>query len=138
MPIITFNNKSVAALKTNKDREDFWDREERGLLIRVYRSGRKNFEVLYETISGRRGRMKVGDVKTLSLKDARIRARKILQEVSDGKDPSRSKAEVRANGTTFGQFVTRYLEHYARPNLKPRSVKDIEYNYQSEMKQRWD
>ena len=136
MPTINFTDRSIRALKTDLEREDYWDSGLPGFVARVYSSSRKNYEVIYRTESGRRARIKVGDAKLVSLADAKKKAKQILVQVGKGEDPAKRKQTLRA-ARTFAELSDRYLETHCIPNLRPRSVQDIEYTLRSELLPAW-
>ena len=59
----------------------------------------------------------LGDVRTISLADARYRARKIMLAVADGKDPAGDRKAERALGT-FADLAQQYLELHAKRHNK--------------------
>lgn len=136
MPKARLTDKFVRSLKTEKDREDYWDASLPGFILRVYRDGKKNYEVIYRTVAGRRGRVRVGDATLLSLADARDRARELLLQIQKGDDPSQRKKDFRAS-RTFQELSLTYLDLHCKPHLRPRSISDIEYTLRSELLPAW-
>lgn len=67
--------------------QNIWDKEVKGLHVRVFGSGKKAFYLRYKTKSNQNRRPKIGDYPTFSVKDAREVARKILLKVAVGEDP---------------------------------------------------
>jgi integrase len=91
-----------------------------GFGIRVWPSGRKTFTVLYRNETRQRKRMTIGTYPTLTLQQARDRAREILAQVLQGADPQADRIEKRT-GMTVSEFIGKYLEHI-EAYLKPGSV----------------
>lgn len=136
MPIVNLTDRTIRSLKTNKYREDFWDQNPKGFVIRVYQDGRKRYGVIYRTQLGRRGRFDIGDASLMGLADARIKAKDILRQVEKGTDPSARKKEIRV-AETFNELADSYLELHAVPHLKPRSIQDIKQALKSKLRPVW-
>jgi integrase len=96
-----------------------WDHEVRGLGVRIYPSGRKTFVCDYRTAAQRR-RMTLGDYGTLTLDQARAKARKALAHV-DERDPMAERERIR-KGETFADLCREYMERHAK--VRKRSWKD--------------
>ncbi|MCH9052088.1 MAG: site-specific integrase [Proteobacteria bacterium] len=105
-----------------KSRDVRWDEEPHGFGVRVYPSGQKAFIVSYRTW-GRKRLMTLGAYGTLTLDQARKRARKVLSQVDDGRDPLAEK-QRKAEGETFEDLAKKYIEDHAKgpgyPNKPPR------------------
>ncbi len=93
----------------------------RGLGLRVHPTGRKTFVLKYRTRHQRRRQLVVGDYGTLTLVQARDRARRELLKVTDGEDPLGDLHQA-ARADTIAQLAERYLERHAVPKKKPTSV----------------
>ena len=89
-----------------------WDSAITGLGLRIYPSGKKAFLVSYR-IHGRKRRMTLGSFGTITLDQARRKARRELGKVEDGRDPL-GEREQKAQGETFGELTTKYIEDYAK------------------------
>lgn len=94
-----------------------------GLGLRVHPSGRKNFVLKYWTRNRRRRQLVIGDFGTLTLAQARRRARRELVKVGDGKDPLADRQKS-AQSETVAQLAERYIERHAVPKKKARSVEE--------------
>jgi integrase len=87
-----------------------------GLYLQVNDNGKKSWLFRYER-SGRERAAGLGPIHTVSLKEARERARKARLQLLDGIDPIDAKraernaqALAKAQEMTFGQCVVQYLE----------------------------
>ena len=89
-----------------------WDSSVTGLGLRIYPSGKKAFLVSYRA-HGRKRRMTLGSFGTITLDQARRKARRELGKVEDGRDPL-GEREQKAQGETFGELTTKYIEDYAK------------------------
>ena len=97
----------------------------RELRIRVGKSGKKSWSMLYRVVQpdGKRGEMKrlsLGAYPKVSLAEARTKARAALEQADDGIDPAAVKVEeVEQRQTrTFEAVLDRFVELYAKPNTK--------------------
>src|SRR5438874_2280321 len=114
-----FTDKMIKALKP---REYIYDvREQNGFAVRVFPSGKKSWVFLY-TYGGRKRRMTLGDYKTMTLADARIKhgdAYKMLK--NEDKDPAQvqklEKASSRDSSTVSG-LIEEYIEKWALPRKR--------------------
>ncbi len=108
------------------------DPETRGLYLQVAPGGTQSWLLRYE-LNGRERFHGLGSADDFSLKEARERARKARQLLSDGVDPVEHKraekaaaalvAAKRREAVTFAQAVTRYLE---KKSPEWRSAKSVQ------------
>jgi integrase len=131
-----FTDKMIKALKPKDHIYDV--REKNGFTIRVFPSGVKSWAFLY-TYNGRKRRMTLGDYKTMSLAEARIKhgdAYKMLK--SEEKDPAQvqqlEKAENRDSSTISG-LIEEYIEKWAKP--RKRSWKEDKRLLDRDVKPVW-
>lgn len=111
--------RTLEAIKPPKvGRVEHWDKEVKGLGLRVSSSGRKTWVLMYRTRGDKRlRRATLGTYPTLSLADTRDMARADLRSAAMGRDPSAErKAEREAN--TFGELAEAYMERYAKKHKK--------------------
>jgi integrase len=82
----------IEAIRNAIPGEVIWDDPSRvgvkGLHLRVSLSGKKSFLLYYRTRDGKQRRPKIGDFGELTLAEARKRARKLIDRVAAGEDPS--------------------------------------------------
>lgn len=122
-----------------------------GLYLQIARAGTKSWLFQY-TFNGRERQLGLGSLKTTSLADARVKAKKARTIVDDGVDPIAAKREAReqaqfeeARRITFEEAATDYiaakspewknakhklqwtasLRNYAYPMIGSKSVADI-------------
>jgi len=107
---------------TGNSRHVLWDGALPGFGLRIFPSGRKSFVVFYRTGSRQR-LMTIGRYGLYTLQQARLKARKILTRVADGEDPLAERRKDR-RAITLNQLWQRYLEEWARPRKKLRSIRD--------------
>ena len=106
MANLTIRNIKDARYKGDgKSRDVRWDSELRGFGVRVYPSNRKAFVISYRA-DGRKRMMVLGDFPTLTLTQARKRARRHLVDVQDGVDPLEER-RLAVQGETFRDLRVR-------------------------------
>jgi integrase len=111
---VALTDRHLRALRPSATAVDVWDAQQRGLLVRVLPSGRIEFAVRYR-IQGHRRRLKLGSYPTVSLQEARIRARKAQRAIDDGQDPADERqATKRAPADTVAALAEEYLKKHAR------------------------
>lgn len=100
---------SGRALKRGQSRDFRWDSDPYGFGVRVYPSGRKAFVLSYR-LHGRKRLMTLGDFGTLTLDEARRKAKKHLIKIDDGHDPLEDR-ESQARAGTVRELIDDYVEH---------------------------
>lgn len=85
-----------------------WD-DMPGFGVRLYPSGAKTFVLKYRTSTGRTRLATVGKCGVLTLSQARDRARAMLVEVTDGKDPIEERQREKV--LTLREYAPHYLEY---------------------------
>jgi hypothetical protein len=112
------------SLTGGKTDEIFFDNDLPGFGVRLREGGSRKYVVHYRQ-AGIQRRHTIGSTATLTLDEARKRARKILVAVDDGRDPAAEKESRRAaSGLIFAAVAGDYL---AAQRLKPKTLYD--YNY---------
>ncbi len=107
---------SVVKAKPRAQAYLIWDTKEHGLALRVQPSGTKSWTVIYS----RRGRprwLHLGSADVIGLADARLKAKKTMLAVAEGKDPAAEKRAERSKGT-FEELHKRYVDEYAKKQNK--------------------
>lgn len=93
-PLIT-TDRQIAALKPLPDRFERRVSGVRGLSLRVYPSGLRQFEVRFSVKGGPRRREVLGNYPEISLADARQKAMALRLEIIGGVDPVARRAETK-------------------------------------------
>lgn len=101
-----------------------WDSALPGFGIRVLDSGRGSWVVQYRTNDRRQRRQVIGDVRRLSLAEAKGKAREILAQVALGSDPQADRRKLKMASRVI-DLIDVYLED-AHGRRKPRSYIEIE------------
>lgn len=101
-----------------------WDSVLSGFGLRLFASGRSSWVVQYRTSGRRQRRFTIGDVRHLSLVEARTKAREVLAQVALGYDPQADRQKVRRASRVI-ELVEAYLKD-AKLRRKPRSYVEIE------------
>jgi integrase len=115
------------------------DRGLPGLYLIVQPSGKKSWAVRYRH---RRKPIKftIGPYPLIGLAKAREKAREVLVEASEGRDPQADKRRRLAatpEGDTFAAIVPRYLADHARNPKSQRSTKQVGRHLAKEILPRW-
>ena len=108
MPKLTKRYVDALIPATGQDQFE-WDSDLKGFGLRLKPSGAGAFIVQYRTPQGRTRRFAFAKIGTLAPEEARTKARRLLAEVQDGKDPSRARHEAREALTVAG-LCTLYMD----------------------------
>ena len=134
MPVVTFTARFVESLPPPATGQcDYWDRMLPGFGLRVSFGGRKAWVVRYHANSRLR-RLTLGPFPTLSLAEARDRAKLALLQAASGADPATAKRAAR-NAETFGDLAVEYIEHYAK--VRKRTWRADERTLKAELLPEW-
>lgn len=117
-------DRRVRSLSTDQAQETFLDESLSGFGVRVTQSGRKTFFVRYR-VNGRRPRFTIGTYPTISLADARDRAKAVLYDVAIGNDPARARTEHRS-ALTFAELADEYIERHAKKKQREKTWREDE------------
>ncbi|MBU6993423.1 integrase arm-type DNA-binding domain-containing protein [Ferrovum myxofaciens] len=98
-----------AECPTTVSKVDYFDTKVNGLLLKVLKSGRKTYYLRYRSIRGKQIELKLGDVRVLSLNDARELASQKLSKVAMGEDPMAIKTELKLTPTFANFMADRYM-----------------------------
>ena len=93
----------------------WWDAAQRHLALRIQTTGSRAWYVVYSR-HGRPRWLRLGDARSIGLKDARVRcAETMLSVEKDDKDPAAERRAERSKGT-FQELAARYLERAKKKN----------------------
>ncbi|HEY9785369.1 MAG TPA: Arm DNA-binding domain-containing protein, partial [Candidatus Obscuribacterales bacterium] len=106
-------------------RKDYYDSGVRELLVQVTGAGTKTFYVRRK-ISGVSTRIKIGRYPSVSVENARKKAREILGDIEKGINPQDVKRAEREE-LTLAELFQHYLEQYAMKRCT--TWKDMELNF---------
>jgi integrase len=116
----------VRSLAPRKARYDI--REGAGLLVRVFPSGERSFQVVYD-FAGRRRRLTLGayDRRSYSLAQARKDHKAAMALLARGIDPGAEKARAKAQAkeeaaNTVAAAVATYLAQHVERKLRPGTI----------------
>src|SRR5262249_21472342 len=105
-----------------------------GLRIRVGDKRQHRTFIAQYKIGSKHRRITLGNVATVTLEDAKQRAKIIFGKVADGKDPANEKAEARQLAShTLGAVIEKYLETRAT-TMKPRSYEETKRHLEKQWK----
>ena len=134
MPRAYFTSRNVATLPAPaRGVIDYADDAEGAVPwfeLRVTAKGKRTFTVGYR-VGRRKRRVRLGTWPGVSLAVARERARGILAEVTQGRDPAAERDNAR-RAADFGALATRFIDD-REPNLAPNTLKEYRRILSSEI-----
>jgi integrase len=86
-----------------------WDSELRGFGVRVKPSGAAYFLIQYRNDQGKTRRLVIGRVGAVTPDEARAKARRLLVQTDDGRDPSAERHDAR-EALTVAELCAQYLD----------------------------
>jgi integrase len=95
-----------------------WDEEVTGLHLRVSAAGIKRWFLYYRTKAGMQRRPKLGEYPSVTLQEARQRAKAILNMVAIGQDPSGEWRAARQEITVAVLFRKAWDAHWDKPRFR--------------------
>ncbi len=101
----------AAGCPVGRAKVDYFDTNQRGLMLEVRASGGKTFYQRYVDSHGRERQFKIGPADVITLEQARRQARTILAHAVLGDDPQARRRELRATPTIAAFVAERYLPH---------------------------
>lgn len=120
MKLTQSNLARLCVLADGERDKIFFDDEVPGFGLRVRHGGSRKWVVHYRQ-GGIQRRHTLGNASVLALDEARRKARRVLVDVDDGKDPAADKVARRvAAGLLFSTVMDDYLQARLR-DMKPRS-----------------
>ena len=122
-----FTKQSLAVLRLPEGKDDHfeWDDTMPNFGVRLRRGGARTWIAQYR-IAGRQRRASLGDIRKVTIEDARKAARKRFAQVELGVDPGADRAAKARADLTLGKVVSAYLA--ARQDMwRPSSRKPIRY-----------
>lgn len=128
--------KSVAALRTERPQEEFYDDVRPGLILRVGRGGTKTWLVRYRLPDRRYRRLTLGRYPDVSLADARRLAREKIEAVRNGADPAAERALRMSADTSFAALAAEVLEAKA-PRTREATRKERQRIVEKELLPVW-
>jgi len=134
MAVVHLTDRKLQSLKTERQQEDYWDKNLQGFGVRVTRRGRKSFIVMYQN-RGKKRRMTLGTHPVISLADAKVKAKAVLFDAAQGNDPQ-SKKQVQKKAVTFEQLAEEYLERHAK--VKKRGWREDARILESDLLPAWE
>lgn len=115
--------KSVEAVKPGSADVILWDSELAGFGCKVTPKGKRTYFLYYRTKDGQQRRPAIGAHGPLKPEAARTIAKRWLEEVAQGRDPSLSRTQDRA-APTVKELCGRYLAEHAETRKKATSVRN--------------
>jgi integrase len=109
-----------------KGQIEYWDKNMPGFGLRVSYKGGK-FWVLMTRVHGKLTRLTLGEWPTVTLADAHTAATTAKRQAKSGVDPReaqrlRQSDAEQARQLTFGVMADQFVERYAKPKLRDRTI----------------
>jgi len=117
----------------DQSRDVRWDDRLPGFGVRIYPTGRKAFVLSYRS-KGRKRFLTLGTYGVLTLDQARGKARSLLGDVIDGKDPLEERKQA-SQGEIIKSLCREYLERYAK--ISKRSWKEDQRRLDRHIISKW-
>jgi len=118
--------RTIDAMVPAASRVVLWDMELRGFGLRVEPSGAKTFILRYRPkgsgASGTKQFVTIGRYGVLTPEEARTRAKEILGEVANGRDPAKARNEMKA-AATIAELFEEFSRLHVKPKLKPSTLR---------------
>jgi integrase len=112
--------KLIDALEPSGTDLFIWDDTMPGFGVRVQPSGRKVYILRYRTAGGTQRKMNIATCAVMMLDQAREKARSILVDVANGKDPAKDRQDGRTTATMTD--LSRMHTDDRRGHVKPSSA----------------
>ena len=123
MPRLT--KRRIDALPAREKEYFVWDDTLKGFGARVYPNGGKRY-VAQTFRRGKTIRVQIGRHGALSFDEAKARARKIIADIDEGRNPNKEKEAERLS-PTVAELAERFLQEYVPDHCKPRTR--VEYRH---------
>lgn len=116
-----------------------WDKGEKGsikgLHVRTFADGSKDFYLYYRTRSGQQRKPKIGTFGEITLTEARRRAKVLLDRVATGEDPKAVWDERRDEMTVNELFALTWEKYWDTPRFKESTwAAQVEWLYTKHLK----
>src|SRR2546430_450189 len=113
MPVVNMTDRFVKTLKPGAQVVEWFDEDTRGLSLTINPGGSTTWYYNYtRRHDGIRRRVQLGKVDALAVKDARLKARRMMGQVADGRDPAGDRRAER-EALTVTELAEKYLTLYA-------------------------
>lgn len=102
----------------------YWDASCTCLGLRVGRSGKRSY-LVQKTVGGRSRKVRIGDADNWRVEDARARARELIVQMDQGKDPNADRRQERARGVTLDDAIEMHASSMRAKRCAPKSISSI-------------
>ncbi len=103
----SFIDKAICP--SNQAKLDYFDTKAKGLLFKVFPSGKKTYALRYTDTRGKQCETKIADASSINLEAARKVAQQHLSSLAMGNDPFAAKAELKQVPTIAAFIADSYM-----------------------------
>ena len=125
MPILKFTQPTIEALAPQAKAYIAYDSSLKGFGVRVNPTGRRVWLIEYRPNGGGRSSLKrrytFGATETLSVAEARAKAKRLLGGIHNDQDPAGARADQRAS-LTVAELAERFIAEEVAPKRKRRTT----------------
>lgn len=112
MPKKKLTKRFIGSIGTPNKPKSYSDKKEKGLILRVTKTGTKTFSYRYYQ-GGEQKRYTIGQHPNVTLGDARKKVQRMKVNLLDGDDPQADRKQKR-NGTKFKELADEYKKRHMR------------------------
>jgi integrase len=122
MAIVKLTKTVIQNAKPSAKTYELRDTEVKGFICKISPTGNKTFYLTYRTLSHQRRKPKIGECSIYSVQEARDIARRWLQEVREGGDPSQRRSDHQ-DALTLAYLCDRFMRDHSELYNKPSTQK---------------
>lgn len=118
MPKIKLSNSFINKLTNLETSIDYFDTEIKGMLLRVYPTGKKVFQIYYRNEEKKQKRFTIGQYGSINLVQARSIAQESLGEIARGTDIQAEKRSQAYQSITFKEYLDEFYISWVMKNRR--------------------
>lgn len=131
-----FTEEYIKSLVSDAKSYEVGDTKIRNFFCRISPKGVKTYLVI-KNVKQKPVYITIGKVEEVNLKDARIKAVEILDELNKNKNRNKEKKQEMELPTLTEFFETKYIPQYAEKYTKPKTLAENISIFQRRMKKKW-
>lgn len=136
-PLLKGFARTVATVKPGRKRKIIFDKDTRGLCVRVTPRGRKTYTIVARNPAGKQVWKEVGDAESLSTEEARELGREGVKRIKAGEEPFPT-IELPAPPESFGAVAENFIKrHVHKRDRELRSAFEVERIFNKYLLPEW-